>query len=243
MPRRTALKWTVALGASLFVPAVLAEKVYTVRKDDTLSSIAEDHGVTVKRLATYNKIEKPDSIRIGQRIKIPSGQEAPDLPSEVQSSMDKARVRSGRWKYIVIHHSATDMGTAKGMDAFHRNERHMENGLAYHFVIGNGHGMNDGEVAIGRRWNEQLDGGHLHSEFLNSKSLGICLVGNFDESKPSEKQIDSLHALVASLLKRCKLPVSAVKTHQQIHKLNHDRFTLCPGKHFPIDDLLKRLKE
>ena len=241
MPRRTAFKWTVALGASLLVPAALADKVYTVKKDDTLSSIAEEHGVTVKRLATYNKIEKPDAIRIGQRIKIPSGKEAPELPSEIQEAIDKARVRSGRWKYIVLHHTATTQGTMKGMDAEHR-KRGMENGLAYHFVIGSGHGMGDGEIGVSRRWTEQLDGGHLHSEYMNSKSLGICLVGNFEESKASEKQIASLHALASGLLKRCKLPVSAVKTHQQIHKLNHDPFTLCPGKHFPIDDLLKRLK-
>ena len=72
---------------------------------------------------------------------------------------------------------AVDTGTVKGMDRYHREVRHMENGLAYHFVIGNGSGMGDGDIGIGSRWTKQLDGGHLTSERQNQVSLGICLVG------------------------------------------------------------------
>jgi N-acetyl-anhydromuramyl-L-alanine amidase AmpD len=115
------------------------------------------------------------------------------------------------------------------MDRYHREQRHMENGLAYHFVIGNGHGMPDGEVAIGRRWKNQLDGGHLASESLNKIALGICLVGNFDKDEPTAKQLKSLRALIDALLERCSLPRTAVKTHQQINPL----YTRCPGRHFP----------
>jgi hypothetical protein len=139
---------------------------------------------------------------------------------------------------VVIHHSGTDTGSARGMDAYHHKERHMENGLAYHFVIGNGRGMDDGELAVGRRWTEQLDGGHLASESLNQKALGICLVGNFESAVPTEKQLDSLHGLVAGLLKRCKLSTSAVKTHQQINTI----YTRCPGRQFPMAQFMKRLK-
>ncbi len=228
-------------GLALALPGALGEEVYVVQKNDTLSSIAEKYGLGVKQLASHNGINMPDNIRVGQKLRIPGQNTTPKLSSKVQEAIDRAQVRPGRWKYVIIHHSATGVGTARSMDEFHRKERHMENGLAYHFVIGNGRGMGDGEVAVGGRWTGQLDGGHLHSEFLNAKSLGICLVGNFDESKPTEKQMESLHALTAALLKRCKLTASAVKTHQQIHKINHDRFTLCPGKHFPIDGLLKVL--
>ena len=45
----------------------------------------------------------------------------------------------------------------KGMDRYHRDERHMEHGLAYHFVIGNGNGMGDGEIGVGQRWIEDLN--------------------------------------------------------------------------------------
>ena len=131
------------------------------------------------------------------------------------------------------------MGNAKSMDRYHREERHMENGLAYHFVIGNGNGMGDGEIVIGQRWKEQLNGGHLASEALNEKSIGLCLVGNFDESEPTAKQMEALRGLTAYLLKRCRLGTSAVKTHQEINPIH----TRCPGQHFPVKEFLKDLKQ
>jgi LysM repeat protein len=237
MTRRAAVWGLAAAGLSL-IPEALADKVYVVQKKDTLTSIAEKHKVPVARLAEHNRLTKPDAIKPGQRLNIPPVHEPPPLPVELRSAIDSARVRSGRWKYVVIHHSGTDMGSAKGMDEYHRTQRHMENGLAYHFVIGNGQGMGDGTTAIGHRWTGQINGGHLASEFLNAKSLGICLVGNFDASKPTEKQLDALHALVAALMTRCKLSTSAVKTHQQINTVH----TRCPGKLFPVEELLKRLR-
>ena len=41
------------------------------------------------------------------------------------------------WEWIIIHHSATRVGSAEVFDAAHR-ARGMINGLAYHFVIDNG---------------------------------------------------------------------------------------------------------
>ena len=131
-----------------------------------------------------------------------------------------------------------DEGTVRGMDRYHREQRHMEHGLAYHFVIGNGNGMGDGEIAVGRRWRDQLDGGHLRSEAQNKIALGICLVGNFDVDKPTAKQMQSLDALVKTLLKRCSLYPSAVKTHQQINIIG----TRCPGQNFPTKSFLRGLR-
>jgi len=114
----------------------------------------------------------------------------------------------------------------------------MEHGLAYHFLIGNGNGMRDGEIAVGDRWREQLAGGHLHSEAQNKIAIGICLIGNFDEDKPTARQMQSLTALTEALLKRCKLSPSAVWTHQQINVVR----TRCPGKNFPTRSFIKGLR-
>lgn len=114
----------------------------------------------------------------------------------------------------------------------------MEHGLAYHFVIGNGNGIGDGEVAVGRRWTRQLDGGHLASYAQNKIALGICLVGNFDKRRPTPKQLERLRALVEALMARCRLTLSAVKTHQQINVVH----TRCPGAKFPTKSFLDALK-
>lgn len=47
------------------------ELVYTVKAGDTLSKIAQKHGTTYQKLASYNGIANPNVINVGQKIKIP----------------------------------------------------------------------------------------------------------------------------------------------------------------------------
>jgi len=219
-----------------------AEKSYTVKRNDTLTDLAHKNGLTVAELATHNGLKKGDKLHIGQKLVIPDSAMAGDYSapdSRLPKGLGKIRVEPGKWKYIVIHHSASPNASVKGMDYYHRVERHMENGLAYHFVIGNGHSMKDGEIAIGGRWAGQLDGGHLASEALNRTAIGICLVGNFDADRPTKRQMESLHSLVEFLLARCHLSADALKTHQQINPI----YTRCPGHNFPAKTFLKELKE
>jgi hypothetical protein len=240
--------WGAALWFLASAELGAGDRLHVVQRNETLTGIARSHGLSVAELARHNGILQNSKLRVGQSLSIP-GRGAPTFPSSpnnaeapldyrVAKTIERAHVQRGRWKYIVIHHSGVDSGTVQGMDRYHREIRHMENGLAYHFVIGNGNGMGDGEVAVGRRWTEQLDGGHVAREAQNRIALGICLVGNFDQDKPTRKQMASLESLVEALLTRCALPVSAVKTHQQINVMH----TRCPGRNFPARAFLKQLK-
>ena len=65
------------------------------------------------------------------------------------------------WKWIVIHHSASDAGDAATFDQWHRKRGWDE--LGYHFVINNGEGQPDGLVEVGGRWLEQKQGAHAKS--------------------------------------------------------------------------------
>lgn len=47
------------------------EQVYTVKAGDTLSKIAAKYGTTYQKLASYNGIENPNKINVGQKIRIP----------------------------------------------------------------------------------------------------------------------------------------------------------------------------
>ena len=246
--------WLVAWAVVAPVTARAADESYTVKRGDTIYSIARGYGIPPAVLAERNGLSKTFHVYAGQRLTIPakaiarqtpSPAEAPvrnsartALPRSIQRAIDKAPVRPGRWQYIIIHHSGVDTGTVKAMDQYHREVRHMENGLAYHFVIGNGSGMGDGEIAVGRRWTLQLDGGHLASEAQNKVAIGICLVGNFDEHRPTLREMDSLRALVEELMVRCKLTPRAVKTHQQINIVR----TRCPGAKFPAKSFLDSLQ-
>jgi LysM repeat protein len=230
----------ISLSAGVITSASAGETLYTVRSGDTLSAIALKHGISSSRLAQFNELDDPDKVQVGQRLRIPSGTDAHaglKLSPAMRNTLAGVKVPSGRWKWVVIHHSATPVGNAKDIDRYHRESRHMENGLAYHFVIGNGHGMEDGEIAVGQRWLKQIDGGHVASEALNAKSIGICLIGNFEQTRPTDKQLDNLEALTKHLLAQCDLKPSSVRTHQQVGR------TRCPGRHFPTKEFLKRLEK
>ncbi|MGH2684604.1 MAG: LysM peptidoglycan-binding domain-containing M23 family metallopeptidase [Actinomycetota bacterium] len=60
----------VALAA-LVVAGAAATGGHTIRRGETLSEIARDHGVTIQALAAANGIPNPDRIRAGQRLTIP----------------------------------------------------------------------------------------------------------------------------------------------------------------------------
>jgi N-acetyl-anhydromuramyl-L-alanine amidase AmpD len=177
------------------------------------------------------------SLVMGPAVGAPKGSEKkamkpmalPPIEMKGLKQLDSIRVEKG-WKHIVIHHTATPSATAKGIDRYHREQRHMENGMAYHFLIGNGRGMEDGEIYIGQRWKRQIQGGHLAIEALNQSSIGICLVGNFERKPPTARQMQSLRTLTEKLRELTRLPASAVTTHRAIHP----RHTSCPGKYFKM---------
>ena len=206
---------------------------YEVRRGDTLWSISRRYGLTVDELAEANGIDDVSHLRVGQVLTIP--EENFDY-FEKHLQVDPG-VKLNKWKYIVIHHSATDKGNARRFDYFHRKIRHMPRGMAYHFVIGNGRGLGNGEVEVGSRWKLQQPGGHLKSNKLNQLALGICLVGNLEKNSPTKKQLESLRALTRYLQTKFSVPRSRVLGHREM-KGSHTR---CPGRNFPLRSFRKKV--
>ena len=156
------------------------------------------------------------------------------LTSSVRAQIDRAPVARSRWQYIVVHNSGTRQGNAAAFDYYHRHFRRMQNGLAYHFVIGNGTSTGNGQIEVGDRWRRQINGGHVHSDYLNNIALGICLVGDFNRDQPTRAQLDCCEELIRYLRQRCgkvgdHYPI--VKPHRE---MNPPRWaTDCPGDVFP----------
>jgi len=231
----------VKVGQKLTIPAKTDTITYTIRKGDTLSTIAKKYKTTAAAIAKANGIKNPKTIQPGQKLKITKGTvgEKPKAkPSAIAGSTLKAinrpRIRRNRWKHIVVHHSADSNNSTRGMEHYHRRVRRMENGLAYHFVIGNGVKTTDGKIYVGDRWKRQIRGGHLASSALNEVAIGICLVGNFEKTLPTAKQRTSLKALVSHLRKRTGVPFSQVRTHRHINP----KPTICPGRRFNLRGIL-----
>ena len=158
------------------------------------------------------------------------------LTASVRAEIDRAPAdrRNPPWQFIVVHNSGTRQGNARVFDYYHRHVRHMPNGLAYHFVIGNGTSTGNGQIEVGDRWRRQINGGHVHSDNLNNIALGICLVGDFNRSQPSPAQLQSCEELIRYLRQRCGKvgnKYMVVKPHRE---MNPPRWpTDCPGDAFP----------
>ncbi|GAB4178394.1 MAG: hypothetical protein Fur0032_18840 [Terrimicrobiaceae bacterium] len=161
------------------------------------------------------------------------------LTPSIRRAIDQAPVRKSRWRYIIVHNSGTRQGSARAYDNYHRRVRKMQNGLAYHFVIGNGRGAGDGEIEIGSRWTRQINGGHVASDYLNNIALGICLTGDLNRDKPTAAQIAALEELIDYLRRRVGKTngkPAAVRGHKQINPKPTD----CPGDRFDLRWLRKR---
>lgn len=205
-----------------------ASVTYVVKSGDTLSRIAERNGTTISKIKHLNQL-KSDLIKVGQKIQLPDPQyySYRNPIRHLVHQNKKVKVDRNKWEIIVVHHSATNRGNASMFDTSHR-KRGMQNGLAYHFVIGNGTDTKDGQIEMGSRWLKQLHGGHVKNNYINEVGIGICLVGNFEKSKPTDKQLKSLSSLIdwlqASVLKK-RVKFAG---HKDIEK------NLCPGKNFPL---------
>ena len=223
-----------------------------IKKGDSLAKISREYHVSIEDLRRWNRLSG-DTLRLGNLLRLrpplsstPTSSPQKTLPTPPPSTpkpvtrelifveparyqIDAPKDRLRDWEYIVVHHSGTSGGNAKIFDYFHRHTRGMENGMAYHFVIGNGSDSGDGQIEVGSRWLQQKQGGHLASESLNEIAIGICLVGDFSTHRLGPRQTASLIELVQYLRKL--QPDSKLKF--RLHREINTKPTECPGKLFP----------
>lgn len=161
----------------------------------------------------------------------PATQATSGLPSVIsRTSWTSAKPKlwdtnpMGQISRITIHHDGmpTSIGAAKG-DAADRLQRirkvHVsDNGWAdigYHFAID----------PAGRVWEARplnLQGAHVRDN--NEHNIGILVMGNFNDAIPTPAAERALVALIEANQLRYRIPVSRVRTHQEINP------TECPGR-------------
>ena len=137
-------------------------------------------------------------------------------------------IEPGRWKAIVIHDSGTMYATPATMEQDAR--RLGLRGLGYQFVIGNGSGLDDGELHVSQRWLNQTAGAHTigkDADWYNVNALGICLVGDGERRPFTPAQVRRLTQLVDSLCRELNIPADHVYLQSQLAA------SPSPGKYFP----------
>lgn len=145
-------------------------------------------------------------------------------------------VQQGRWQAIVIHDCGQLAATPSQMDEAAR--RQGLRGLGYHFVVGNGNGMSDGELYVSQRWMDQTPGAHAagdNADWFNRNAVGICLVGDGNRQRFSPAQAKRLHETVRMLCEKLGIPADRVYLHSQIAP------TSSPGRLFQESALRQAL--
>lgn len=99
--------------------AVSDTKIYTVKAGDTLSTIASRYGVSVVRLKRANRLSG-DSLRIGDRLEIPTQVAVSDAPKRVAKSRTH-RVRSGESLYTIGKRYGVSVDRLKAANGLRRN--------------------------------------------------------------------------------------------------------------------------
>lgn len=146
-------------------------------------------------------------------------------------------VKERDWKYIVLHHTASEQANVESIHEEHLKRKDANGnpwlGIGYHFVIGNGKGMPDGEVEPTFRWRQQMQGAHAGSTnpVYNQQGIGICLVGNFENHAPTAAQLSAMRKLVRTLKTNYRVTSKNVIGHRDV------RATECPGKLFPMEEV------
>lgn len=138
----------------------------------------------------------------------------------------------GKIEYLIIHHTERNFDAPPLVKIRHKYLRGWDS-IGYHFLIDNGLLTSDGRLYSGR--DERLEGAHALG--FNKKSLGICIIGDFDSSHPTSKQMDSLISLLRRKIDQYEISPENVLGHNELPGVRKS----CPGKLTDLNMIRSRL--
>lgn len=128
-------------------------------------------------------------------------------------------------QWLVVHHSAaSENQTPQSIEDYHLQQGW--EGVGYHFLIDK-----LGEIWRGRP--EHYHGSHVKEQGINTKSLGILVIGDFDKKLPTPQQISSLRGILSDLMAKYSIPVEKIVPHR--HFLGQNPYKSCYGSRLQDD--------
>ena len=152
-----------------------------------------------------------------------------DAPNSMDGIFQTHAPPANGWTCIYVHHSrSANSNSAKLANA---------NGeLDDHFVIGNGQGLSDGEIQLGQRWDQQRSAAAPKpGTRIDPACISICVVGDFDQNRPTPMQIRRLARLVSTLQARYRIPLTHIALADQPQSV------AGIGRFFPVSALREQL--
>lgn len=145
-------------------------------------------------------------------------------------------IREMRWRYIVVHHTASDIGNMEYYRRIHMEERGWPD-VAYHFVINNGsYNTSVGEVEESGLWKSRSINYSTKISYLNYFGIAVVMVGNFDEHEVPPLQKEALVNLLTRLSLKYDIPPERILGHREVWN------TKCPGKYLNMIEIREKVR-
>ena len=140
-----------------------------------------------------------------------------------------------RWRYIVIHHTASDTGNLEYYREMHRKRGWPD--IAYHFLINNG-SLNTamGQIQQSSLWEKRDINYSSRVSWVNYFGIAIGLVGNFEKHRVPPLQKEALINLAAGLAERYDIPPERIIGHREIQN------TACPGRFVNLNEVREAVR-
>lgn len=136
---------------------------------------------------------------------------------------DTGTFRRHEIRFITLHHGGTTFSRDEDPEKYLRNLQSWSRsekkwiGIPYHYLIDL-----DGNIYEGRDINYA---GDTNTEYDPVGHALICVLGNFEEVEPNQRQLDAVVNLFTFLCLKFKLTPEVIKSHK-----DYSQQTVCPGK-------------
>ena len=141
-------------------------------------------------------------------------------------------------EYIIVHHSLTEDGKTVSWNAIRKYHINIKK----RHDIGYYYGIEDIGLSFEILKGRMDDEPGAHCLGFNDKSIGICVVGNYDKAPPPPEKLKLLRKLCRSLMNIYGIPVVNVLGHWETYeKMGQSPQKSCPGVLFSMPEFRKSL--
>lgn len=173
-------------------------------------------------------------------LAVAKGRSAAQIRAENAKLVDEIARKPGEpaWAWIVIHHTAAERDSLRGISRYHAKRFGDPLGIEYHFLIGNGHSAGDGEIQLAR-WRHRVRSIHVAHPERAPIAITVTAQGNLHVRPPSGAQMLAFEVLLRRLMQLYAIPVHRISSNTRVD----GTVTVCPGRYFPFDRLIWRLRQ
>jgi len=148
-------------------------------------------------------------------------------------------------EYIIVHHSLTVDGPTLSWEAIRKY--HIEKNGWYDIGYHKGVELVDKIVKVFQGRADNIPGAHCKELKMNIKSIGICVVGNYDLIEPSDEHLNVLRQLCQAYMVNYEIPIDNVLGHREVGMMagfdwRKGQFKSCPGKFFSMTNFRNMLR-